>query len=86
MSNNGEIVGLLINQMSTILESSLRTMEIAGPLFDKKAYLEYISTMLKNIDPSIESFISEEQIDEYLQLLQQKQEEMMNQQDSESPY
>lgn len=79
MTNNGEIVQTLISQIGTIVEVAVRTLETAGPLFDQSAYLEYITTMLKNIDPSIDSFTSKDQVEEYLKMLRAKQQMMAQQ-------
>lgn len=76
MTNNGESIQNLIQQISTVVELALRTLEMAGPLFDQEAYLTYITTMLKNIDPTIDTFTSIEQTQEYLKFLQAKQQSM----------
>lgn len=77
MTNSAEVIGTLIQQMSTILEMGLRTLEIAGPLFDQTAYLEYLTTTLKNIDPNMEAFTSKESIKEYIDMLKAKQQAAM---------
>lgn len=77
MSNNAEVIGMLIQQISNILEMGLRTMEISNGLFDKEKYLEYLTTMLKNIDPNTESFTSIEQIQEYVKSLEAQQQAQM---------
>lgn len=77
MTNSAEVIGTLIQQMSTILEMGLRTLEIAGPLFDQIAYLEYLTTTLKNIDPNMETFTSKESIKEYIDMLKAKQQAAM---------
>ena len=77
MTNSAEVIGGLIQQMSTILEFGLRTLEIAGPLFDQQSYLEYLTTTLKNIDPNMETFTSKESIKEYIDMLRAKQQAAM---------
>lgn len=77
MTNSAEVIGTLIQQMSTILEMGLRTLEIAGPLFDQESYLEYLTTTLKNIDPNMETFTSKESIKNYIDLLKAKQQAAM---------
>lgn len=71
--NNAEAISSIAQQIATVLEISLRTLEMSGPLFDQKGYLEYVNTLLKGIDPEIEKFMSSDQIESYLQFLQQKQ-------------
>lgn len=58
--------------MSTVLEMALRTLEVAGPLFNRGEYLNYVSTTLRGIDPTFDKIITEDSIKEYLEFLQSK--------------
>lgn len=70
--NTSESISTLTQQMSTVLEMALRTLEVAGPLFNKGEYLNYVSTTLRGIDPTFDKIITEDSIKEYLEFLQSK--------------
>jgi hypothetical protein len=65
--NTSESIAGLNQQMYSVLEMALRTLDMAGPLFNKSEYLNYISVTLKSIDPSFDKVITEESINEFLQ-------------------
>ena len=70
--NTSESISTLTQQMSTVLEMALRTLEVAGPLFNRGEYLNYVSTTLRGIDPTFDKIITEDSIKEYLEFLQSK--------------
>lgn len=70
--NTSESITTLIQQMSAVIETSLRTLEMAGPFFNKEGYLNYVSTQLKGIDPTFDKVVTEESLAEYLEFLNAK--------------
>ena len=70
--NTSESISTLTQQMSTVLEMALRTLEVAGPLFNREEYLNYVSTTLRGIDPTFDKIITEDSIKEYIEFLQSK--------------
>lgn len=70
--NTSESITTLTQQMITIIESALRALEMAGPLFNQEEYLNYISTILKGVDPTFDKVVTEESMKEYLKFLQAK--------------
>ena len=77
--NQSESVSGVINGISNILQTSLQTLEGASPLIEPQAYLSYIQNLLKDIDPNTEPMITEETINQYMELLQAKVKSQMEQ-------
>lgn len=77
--NQSESVSGVINGISNILQSSLQTLEGAAPLLEPQAYLSYIQNLLKDIDPNTEPMITEETIARYIEMLQGKINQQMEQ-------
>lgn len=77
--NQSESVSGVINGISNILQTSLQTLEGAAPLLEPQAYLNYIQNLLKDIDPNTEPMITEETINQYMELLQAKVRSQMEQ-------
>lgn len=77
--NQSESVSGVINGISNILQTSLQTLEGAAPLLEPQAYLNYIQNLLKDIDPNTEPMITEESINQYMELLQAKVRSQMEQ-------
>lgn len=77
--NQSESVSGVINGISNILQTSLQTLEGASPLIEPQAYLNYIQNLLKDIDPNTEPMITEETINQYMELLQAKVKSQMEQ-------
>lgn len=70
--NQSESINSLIQGMSNVITTSLQTLEAAGPLLDSEKYLSYIQNLIKNIDPSADSMITEDTIKSYIELLNMK--------------
>ena len=70
--NQSESINGLMQGISTILQTSLQTLEVASPLIDPQAYLTYVHNLLKDIDPNTENLITEDTMNMYLQLVQAK--------------
>lgn len=70
--NTSESISALTQQISTVVEMALRTIEIAGPLFNKEEYLNYVATTLKSIDPTFDKVVTNDSIAEYLEFLNEK--------------
>lgn len=70
--NQSESVSSLVNGISSIITSALQTLDMASPLIDSRAFLNYIQNQIKDIDPDTESLISKESIEAYSQYVQAK--------------
>jgi hypothetical protein len=70
--NQSESINGLVQGISNIIQTSLQTLDFASPLIDPEAYLTYIHNLLKDIDPNTENLITEETLQQYLQLVQAK--------------
>ncbi len=70
--NQSESINGLMQGISTILQTSLQTLEVASPLIDPQAYLTYVHNLLKDIDPNTKNLITEDTMNMYLQLVQAK--------------
>lgn len=70
--NTSESITTLSQQMSTVIETALRTLELAGPLLNREEYLNYIATLLKGIDPTFDKVVTEDSLKEYLEFLNAK--------------
>lgn len=70
--NQSESINSLVQGISTVITTSLQTLEAAAPLIDPEKYLSYIQNLIKNIDPSADSMITEETIQSYIELLNMK--------------
>lgn len=77
--NQSESVAGVINGISNILQTSLQTLDGASPLIEPQAYLSYIQNLLKDIDPNTEPMITEESIGRYIEVLQAKVNQQMEQ-------
>lgn len=77
--NQTESISSMIQGISTVLQSSLQTLDAAGPLFDTEKYTSYIQTILKDIDPSTGSFITEETMAQFIELQKAKVEQQKEQ-------
>lgn len=63
--NQSESISGLVSGITGILTNSLMALDQASPLIDVKAYLSYIQNLIKDIDPSTDSIITEETIDRF---------------------
>jgi len=70
--NQSESITGLVNGISGIITNALQVMESASPLVDSKAFLGYIQSLVKDIDPSTEAIITDETIEMYTKFLQAK--------------
>jgi hypothetical protein len=70
--NQSESINGLVQGVTSIIQTSLQTLETAAPLIDGKAFLSYIQTQIKSVDPNTEAIITDETLEQYLQLLQAK--------------
>ena len=70
--NQSESISGLVNGISGILTNALQVMESASPLIDPKAFLSYIQGLIKDIDPSTESVITDHTIEMYSKFLEAK--------------
>lgn len=77
--NQSESVAGVVNGISNILQTSLQTLDGAAPLIEPQAYLSYIQNLLKDIDPNTEPMITEESIGRYMEMLQAKVNQQMEQ-------
>ena len=70
--NQSESINGLVQGVTTIIQNALQTIETSAPLIDAKAFVSYIQTQIKSIDPNTEAIITEETLESYLQLLKAK--------------
>lgn len=70
--NQSESINSLIQGISQVLQNSLQTMDIAGPLINPEQYLSYIQNLIKDIDPGADGLITEETIAAYIELFNAK--------------
>ena len=70
--NQSESINSLVQGISSVITTSLQTLETASPLLDPEKYLTYIQNLIKSIDPSADSMITEETIQSYIELLNAK--------------
>lgn len=78
--NQGESIGNLVNNITSIVSNALQVLDNSAPLIDAKAYLSYIQGLIKDIDPDTEALITEETIDKYSALAEAKLRAMLEQQ------
>ena len=78
--NQSESISGLIQGITTIITNSLQTLDAAAPLIDVKAFLSYIQTVIKDIDPNTESIITDKTIELYTKWSQAKTQAMAEQQ------
>ena len=70
--NQSESINALVQGISNLVQSSLQTLDTAGPLIDPEKYLNYIQNQIKDIDPGADNFITEETIQSYIELWKAK--------------
>lgn len=79
--NQSESINSLVQGMSNVITTSLQTLETAGPLLDPEKYLSYVQNLIKSIDPTSDSLITEDTIQKYIELFNSKlqmQQEQLN--------
>lgn len=65
MLNNAESISNVFQQLNIIVDIAMRTAETAGNFFDKAQYYRYVSSMLRNVDPNISEFITDEGVNKF---------------------
>lgn len=78
--NQSESITGLVQGISGILTTALQTLDGAAPLIDTKAYLTYVQNLIKDIDPNTEPLITENTIESYTMVAQNKLRSMLEQQ------
>lgn len=73
MLNNAESISNVFQQLNIIVDIAMRTAETAGEMFDKTKYFEYVSSMLRNVDPNISEFITDERLESFSRNQEEKQ-------------
>ena len=73
MLNNAESISNVFQQLNIIVDIAMRTAEAAGEMFDKTKYFEYVSSMLRNVDPNISEFITDERPESFSRNQEEKQ-------------
>lgn len=69
--NQSESISNLVQGISGIIQQGIQTLDGVAPLIDPEKFLNYLQTQIKNIDPGTE-FITEDTIQNYVQLWQMK--------------
>jgi hypothetical protein len=77
--NQSESISGLLGGISNIIQNALQTLDIATPLLDPKAFLNYIQSLIRDIDPNTKSIITDETIQLQLQIIQGKLNQMCEQ-------
>ena len=77
--NQSESISGLLGGISTIIQNALQTLDVATPLLDPKAFLNYIQSLIRDIDPNTKSIITDETIQLQLQIIQGKLNQMCEQ-------
>lgn len=70
--NQSESINSLVQGMGNVIQTALQTLDTAGPLLDPEKYLSYVQNLIKSIDPSADSMITEETIQAYIELFNMK--------------
>lgn len=70
--NTIENISSLVQGISGVLTTALQTLESTVPLIDPKAFIGYIQGMIKDADPGTGALISDESIQAYLSVMEQK--------------
>ena len=70
--NQSESIGGLLTGITGVITNSLQTLEGAAPLIDTKAFLNYIRSLIKDIDPDTEALITDQTVEAYAAFMQSK--------------
>jgi hypothetical protein len=70
--NSIESVSGVINGISGAISTATQLLEQATPLLDTKAAVSYIQNLLKSADPDSAGLITEDSINQYVDLMQKK--------------
>ena len=70
--NTMENISALTTGISNVLVQALQTLDQSMPLLDTKAYVNYVRSMLKDIDPEAVDLITDETIEQYIQFVNEK--------------
>jgi uncharacterized protein (DUF305 family) len=61
-----------VTGITGILTNSLQALDMAAPLIDTDAYLNYIQNLIKDIDPDTEALITDKTKEMYTKWMQAK--------------
>lgn len=70
--NQAEGISNLLTSITNILQISLQSMELSVPFVDPQAWLMYIQSLIRDIDPNTSNLINNQTIANYLQVVQAK--------------
>lgn len=70
--NQADSVNGLLQGISNIVTSSLQVLDNSSPLIDARSWLTYVQNLIRDIDPNSASLITEQSIDNYVQLARAK--------------
>jgi hypothetical protein len=70
--NQSESISGLVTGITGILTNSLQALDMAAPLIDTDAYLNYIQNLIKDIDPDTEALITDKTKEMYTKWMQAK--------------
>ena len=82
--NQSESISGLVTGITGILTNSLQALDMAAPLIDTEAYLNYIQNLIKDIDPDTEALITDETKELFTKYAQAKLTAMAEQQGIDS--
>jgi len=70
--NQSESITGLVQGISGLIQNSIQTLEASMPLLDPTSFINYIRGLIKDIDPNTESIITDESVQQYVQVATQK--------------
>lgn len=70
--NQSDSISTLLQGIQNILQNSLQTLDQAIPFVDPRAWLIYVQNLIRDIDPNTANLITEQTIENYLQVIQAK--------------
>lgn len=77
--NQAESINNLVQSISTILTTSLQTLDNVGTFIEPKAYLTYIQNLIRDIDPNTEPMITDETVEKYANIAMLKYQAQLQQ-------
>lgn len=77
--NQSESISGVLGGLTGVVQNALQLLDTAMPLFDAQAWVGYVQNLIKDIDPNTEKVITDETIQQYLQLAEAKKAQIFEQ-------
>lgn len=71
--NQSESITNLFGGISNLVTMAMSSLEASGGLIDAEAYVSYLHSLIKDVDPAAASILSEKSISEFIQMQKAKQ-------------